>query len=54
MSILGSICLKRSMTLRFPKSGEQLDQVAPMAAQAKGLDFDALVWRILETSLERA
>ncbi len=26
--------------------------LVPMAAQAHGLDFDALVWRILETSLE--
>jgi len=26
--------------------------LVPMAAQAQGLDFDALVWRILETSLE--
>jgi len=27
--------------------------LVPMAAQAHGLDFDALVWRILETSLEQ-
>jgi len=31
---LGSICSKRSVTLREPKSGEQLDQIAPMLAQA--------------------
>jgi len=28
--------------------------LVPMAAKAKGLDFDALVWRILETSLEQS
>jgi len=28
--------------------------LVPMAAKVRGLDFDALVWRILETSLERA
>lgn len=28
--------------------------LVPMAAKVHGLDFDALVWRILETSLERA
>ena len=27
--------------------------LVPMAAKARGIDFDALVWRILETSLER-
>jgi D-alanine-D-alanine ligase len=27
--------------------------LVPMAAKVQGLDFDALVWRILETSLER-
>lgn len=27
--------------------------LVPMAAKAQGLDFDSLVWRILETSLER-
>lgn len=27
--------------------------LVPMAARAAGLDFDALVWRILETSLDR-
>ncbi|MEA3278824.1 MAG: D-alanine--D-alanine ligase [Pseudomonadota bacterium] len=27
--------------------------LVPMAARARGIDFDALVWRILETSLER-
>lgn len=28
--------------------------LVPMAAKVRGLDFDALVWRILETSIERA
>lgn len=28
--------------------------LVPMAAKVHGLDFDALVWRILETSLERS
>jgi D-alanine-D-alanine ligase len=28
--------------------------LVPMAAKVHGLDFDALVWRILETSFERA
>ena len=32
---LGSIWLKRSMTLRLAKSGETLDQTAPMDAVAK-------------------
>lgn len=27
--------------------------LVPMAAKVRGLDFDALVWRILETTLER-
>jgi D-alanine-D-alanine ligase len=27
--------------------------LVPMAARARGIDFDQLVWRILETSLER-
>ncbi|HSO80759.1 MAG TPA: D-alanine--D-alanine ligase, partial [Chromatiaceae bacterium] len=26
--------------------------LVPMAAKARGIDFDELVWRILETSLE--
>ena len=26
--------------------------LVPMAARARGIDFDELVWRILETSLE--
>ena len=29
------ICAKRSITLRAPKSGEQLDQIAPIDAQAR-------------------
>jgi len=28
--------------------------LVPMAARARGLDFDGLVWRILETSLEQS
>jgi len=32
---LGSICAKRSTTLEAPKSGEQLDQMAPSDAVAK-------------------
>jgi D-alanine-D-alanine ligase len=27
--------------------------LVPMAARVAGLDFDTLVWRILETSLDR-
>jgi D-alanine-D-alanine ligase len=27
--------------------------LVPMAARAKGIDFDELVWRVLETSLAR-
>ena len=33
-STFGSICAKRSITLRAPKSGEQLDQIAPIDAHA--------------------
>jgi hypothetical protein len=32
---LGSICAKRSTTVRTPKSGEQLDHTAPIEAQAR-------------------
>jgi hypothetical protein len=32
---LGSICAKRSTTLRTPKSGEQLDHTAPIEALAR-------------------
>jgi D-alanine-D-alanine ligase len=28
--------------------------LVPMAAKAAGIDFDELVWRILETSFDRA
>jgi hypothetical protein len=31
----GSICLKRSTTVGVPNSGAQLDQIAPMLAQAR-------------------
>src|SRR2546428_7151017 len=34
MRTFGSICLNLSITLAAPKSGEQLDQIAPMLAQA--------------------
>jgi D-alanine-D-alanine ligase len=27
--------------------------LVPMAARARGIDFDELVWRILETSMDR-
>jgi D-alanine-D-alanine ligase len=28
--------------------------LVPMAARASGIDFDELVWRVLETSLSRS
>jgi D-alanine-D-alanine ligase len=28
--------------------------LVPMAARASGIDFEALVWRVLETSLSRS
>ena len=34
MSTFGSICAKRSTTLRAPKSGEHDDQIAPIDAHA--------------------
>ena len=34
-STFGSICAKRSITLRAPKSGEQRDQTAPSDAHAR-------------------
>ena len=48
-AVLAALCALEVNTV----PGMTDHSLVPMAARAVGLDFQALVWRILETSMER-
>src|SRR5699024_596030 len=47
---VGSICLNRSITIALPKSGEQLDHIAPILADAKKAITDSGIFGIKATT----